>query len=63
MMAVSVNPGTDGLNLGKPKELFTIDSYPVSGDASGDHKRFLFAFTDQQDSKPLHVILNWDTGL
>jgi len=35
----------------------------IDGDASGDHKRFLFAFTEQQDSEPLHVILNWDAGL
>lgn len=63
MMAVSVGPGVNGLKLGTPTELFTLDRDPVDGDVAGDHTRFLFAFTDQQASEPLHVILNWDAGL
>jgi Tol biopolymer transport system component len=65
MMAVSVDPGANEqkLRLGAPKELFSLDREPVDGDAAGDHTRFLFGFTDQQVSEPLHVILNWDAGL
>ena len=63
LMAVSVNPGTSESTLGKPQELFILDGDAVGSDAAGDHSRFLFAFTDQQESQPLHVILNWDAGL
>jgi len=63
MMAVSVDPGADGLALGRPQELFTLDRAGIGGDASGDHERFLLAFTEQEDSEPLHVILHWDAGL
>ena len=63
VMAVSVDPGTSELTLGRPQELFILDRGAVGADTAGDHSRFLFAFTDQQESQPLHVILNWDAGL
>ena len=63
VMAVSVDPGTSELTLGRPQELFILDRGALGADAAGDHSRFLFAFTDQQESQPLHVILNWDAGL
>ena len=63
MMAVSVDLGANGVTLGTPTFLFTLDRTIVSADAAGDHTRFLFATTDEKDSDPLHVILGWHDGL
>jgi Tol biopolymer transport system component len=63
MMAVSVDLGANGVTLGTPSFLFALDRTVVSADAAGDHKRFLLAITDEQDSAPLHVILGWQAGL
>jgi len=63
MMAVSVDLGVSGVTLGTPKELFTPDPRVGGCDIAGDHTRFLCAAFDRRDSDPLHVILNWDTGL
>jgi len=63
MMAVSVDLGANGVTLGTPSFLFALDRTVVSADAAGDHKRFLLATTDEQDSAPLHVILGWQAEM
>ena len=63
MMAVEVTSGPNGLSLGGPFELFTVEDLIVECDATGDHERFLIATLTDLESKPLRVILNWDAGL
>jgi hypothetical protein len=63
VMAVAVTERDASLVLDTPRELFTIEDTIISGDATGDHQRFLFATRDEVNTEPLHVILNWPDNL
>ncbi len=62
-MAVSVEYGPDGLKLGTPRELFSLDGVVAVADPTPDHDRFLIATLAETQSEPLYVILNWYAGL
>jgi Tol biopolymer transport system component len=63
VMAVSIDFGDNGMTLGTPSPLFTLDPKIVAMDASGDHTRFLGALVDRVASDPLHVVLGWRNDL
>jgi serine/threonine protein kinase/Tol biopolymer transport system component len=63
VMAVAIDLGAGSLELGVPRELFTIDGVMVAADATGDHQRFLIATRDALATQPIHVVLNWLSDL
>jgi Tol biopolymer transport system component len=63
IMAVSVAEEADGLKLGTPRELFSLDGVVAVADATLDHERFLIATLSETESEPLYVILDWFVGL
>jgi Tol biopolymer transport system component len=63
VMSVAVTERDGRLALGSPQELFTVEGTIATGDATGDHERFLLATRDEVDTEPLRVVLDWPADL
>jgi eukaryotic-like serine/threonine-protein kinase len=63
VVAVSVEERNGRLEFGVPEVLFVVPGVVDAADATGDHQHFLVAVRDEVPSEPLHVVLNWPSGL
>ena len=67
LMAVEVKPSGAALEVGSPKELFTLNRYPggfgFEYDVTADGKRFLVNSRIEGEVPPITVVLNWPRKL
>jgi dipeptidyl aminopeptidase/acylaminoacyl peptidase len=61
VIAVTVD-ARDGMQLGTPRVLFTIDERIVAFAPAADHRRFLVATREETASDPIRVVLDWNAA-